>query len=111
MKRLLICTMALFVWSDCLATIDIAIKIPEGVVFASDSRVTGNSTEITSDTYEKIVKVTRYVMAQTAGNATPGNKNLRATIQDFRWKFSFTDTSSICIDSVAKMFVQYCENR
>jgi len=109
MKKVVIFIALLVAWGKCHATIDIAIKTPEGVVFASDSRVTGDNTEIISDTYEKIVKVSRFVMVQAVGSASPGNKNLKTTIQDFRWKFHFSDTASICIDSIINMFVRYCE--
>ena len=92
------------------ATIDVIINTPECVVFASDSRTTESTTAIASDTYEKIVQVTRYVIAQTAGTALPGNKNFKTTIQDFQWDSHLSDTSSVFIDSVVKLFESYCEH-
>jgi len=100
--------LSLFV-TNAFCTIDVAIKTPEGVVFASDSRVTSDDGSIYSDTYEKIVQVTRFVAVQSAGAASPGNKNLRTTIEDFRWRFGLFDSSSVTVDSVLVLFKQYCD--
>jgi 20S proteasome alpha/beta subunit len=91
------------------ATIDIIVKTPECIVFASDGRSTYDNGAIASDTYEKIVMVTKYVMVQTAGVATPGNKNLKTTIQDFRWRYQLSDSSSLPLDSVLTFFKRYCK--
>ena len=62
------------------ATVDVIVHTPECVVFASDSRTTiGETSEVGTDTYEKIVQVSEYVIAQTAGTAYPGLKNLATT--------------------------------
>ncbi len=110
-KTIIMLVLVLITCPRILGTIDVVINTPECVVFASDSRTTRSTTAIASDTYEKIVKVTNYVMAQTAGTAFPGNKNFKTTIQDFRWDYGLSDTSSIPIDSVVKLFVEYCETQ
>jgi 20S proteasome alpha/beta subunit len=101
----------LFLGNSSFATIDVIVKTPECIVFASDSRTTASSTAISSDTYEKIVKVTDYIMVQMGGKAYPGNKNIKTTIQDFKWEYNIKDTSKIYIDSLTKLFRDYCENK
>ena len=96
--------------SSGTGTVDIVIKTPECVVFASDSRSTHPNTAIASDTYEKIVKVSRFVMAQTAGFAMPGNKNLRTTLQEFKWRYGITDSSTLDIETLVERFVEYCNS-
>lgn len=104
MKWLIALLTTVMWWESAVATIDITVKTPECVVFASDSRTTRTSTAVATDTYEKIAKVTKYVMVQTAGTAFPGNKNLTTTIQDFRWKYGLPQNSELDIDSVIFLF-------
>jgi hypothetical protein len=77
-------------------------------VFASDSRILfENNKAIASDTYEKIVQVTKYVMVQMAGNATIEGKSFKTIIQDFQKEYGISNTSPIYVDSLVSLFGKY----
>ena len=78
MRKLIILLLLVLVYNQSKATIDVSIVLPEAIVFCSDSRIIKDSTtEIFTDTYEKIVVVTDLIMAQMQGLSRPGNKNLK----------------------------------
>jgi len=103
----------LLFYSLGFTTVNIAIKTSEYVVFASESRITYNQGTlkgaIANDSYEKIVRVSKFVMAQMGGTAwTSNKKNFKTMIQEFRWRYNIDDSSTLYLDSILTLFVKYC---
>ncbi len=107
-KQFLFLLISFICWHHCYATIDIRIKAPGYIVFASDGRIINDSLKIVmSDTYQKICSVNNYIMVQMGETSHPANKDLVTTIQDFKWKKEISDTAKI--DAVFPLFRQYCQ--
>jgi len=103
-----------FCCKSIFATVDVVIKLQDGIILASDGRVaildtttTNPQKTIASDTYEKTAKLCNNIAIQQHGRVLLDGLILKGMINDFRIKYGIGYDSEIHLDSVIILFKHY----
>ena len=92
------------------ATINILYMNDECAIYASDSRITGDFNYISSDSFEKLTKVSKYAIARIQGKMSIKDRHFKAFISDFKGNYGINNESEIYIDSIRVLFDQYIDS-
>jgi len=93
------------------ATINILFLNDECAILASDTRITaGQANYISSESFEKIAQVSKFVAARIQENMSINQRHFKAFLSDFKIRYNITDESPIFIDSVVFLFTKYIDS-
>lgn len=101
------------------ATVNITVSTNDGVVIASDSRVTyftedGDKSyvsRIATDAAQKVFQLGDFVGATYSGKASIGDRSISGIIRDFRVEQSIGDTSNTDVTVVAQRLYEFISGR